>query len=111
MDIFSRFNPAYKNVSKVTTVAQAQPAASSWLSGLLGPLFGSSMPAYKTVDGHGAQAPSSSGFWSMFGSAPSYKTVSASSAAPLEVDACDACDLGVDENAACDIGPDQIVVL
>lgn len=111
MDIFSRINPAYKNVSKLTA-AQAQPAASSWLSGLLGPLFGSSMPAYKTIDGQSAQAPSSlSGFWPMLGSAPSYKTVSAASAAPVDVDACDACDLGIDENAACDLGPDQIVVL
>ena len=110
MGIFSRNNPAYRNVSKLT-VAHAQPAASSWLSGLLGSLFGSSMPAYKTIDGQSAQAPSSSGFWPMFGTAPSYKTASAATTAPFDLDACDACDLGVDEDGACDPGPDQIVVL
>ncbi len=110
MDIFSRINPAYKNVSK-TTAAHAQPAASSWLSSLFGSLFGSSMPAYKTADGQSAQASSSSGFWPMFGTAPSYKTASAASAAPFDFDASEACDVGIDEDSACDPGPDQIVVL
>lgn len=111
MDIFSRINPAYTNGSKLT-VAQAQPAASSWLSGLLGSLFGSSGPAYRTVDGQSAKAPVSSGFLPMFGTAPSYKTVSAASAAPLEGDACDSNDLEVDDDGnAVDPGPDQIVVL
>ncbi len=110
MDIFSRINPAYRNVSKLTA-AHAQPAASGCLSGLIGSLFGSSNPAYKTVDGQSAQAPSSSGFWSMLGTAPSYKTATAAMAAPFDLDACDPCDLGVDEDGACDPGPDQIVVL
>ena len=111
MDIFSRINPAYTNVTKLTT-AHAQPAASSWLSGLLGSLFGSSMPAYKTVDGQSAKAPSSSSsFWPTFGTAPSYKTASAATAASFDLDARDACDLGSDEEGACDPGPDQILVL
>ena len=110
MDIFSRINPAYRNVSKLTA-AQAQPAASSWPSGLIGSLLGSSNPAYKTVDGQSAQAPSSSGFWSMLGAVPSYKTATSAMAAPFDLDACDACDLDVDDNGACDLGPDQIVVL
>ncbi len=109
MDIFSRNNPAYTNVTKLT--AHAQPAASSWLSGLLGSLFGFSTPAYKTVDGQSAKAPSSSGFLPMFGTAPSYKTASAASAAQFDLDARDACDLGSEEDGACEPGPDQILVL
>ncbi len=107
MDIFSPISPAYTNVTKLT----AQPAASSWLPGLLGSLFGSSTPAYQTVDGQSAKAPSSSGFLPMFGTAPSYKTASAATAAPFDLDASDACDLGSDEPGACDPGPDQVLVL
>ena len=110
MDIFSRINPAYTNVTKLTA-AYAQPAAASWLSGMLGSLFGSATPAYKTVDGQSAKAPSSSGFLPMFGTAPPYKTASAATAAPLDLDACDPCDLGSDEDGAFDPGPDQILVL
>jgi hypothetical protein len=105
MDFFARINPQYKSVSQVTTVHAAQPAVSSGLTGLFGSLFGGSKPAYKTVDGQSAYAPTSTGFWSMFGSAPSYKTAPA-------VIATDDDGMPVDDDSdACAPGPDEIVVL
>jgi hypothetical protein len=104
MDFFSRITPGYKSVS-TGTAAHSQPAASSGLTGLIGSLFGSATPAYKTIDGQSAKAPASSGFWSMFGTAPSYKTAPAATVAPFDADP------GVDEDGACAPGPDEIVVL
>jgi hypothetical protein len=108
MDFFTRITPVYKsaNVMQGATV-RAQPAAPSGLSGLIGSLFGSATPAYKTVDGGAAKAPAqSSGFWSMFAVKPSYKTATAAMFAET-----DACDPGLDESVELSLGPDQIVVL
>src|SRR3569833_2743847 len=103
MDFFNRINPGYRSVSQA---AYVQPVASSGLTGLIGSMFGHATPAYKAVDGQGAYAPVSSGFWSMFGSGPSYKTAPAMSA--NEQAALDAGDAGTDAGA-CGLGPDQIV--
>jgi hypothetical protein len=92
---------------------RTQRAAPSGLSGLIGSLFGSATPTYKTVDGGAVTAPApSSGFWSMFSMfavTPSYKT------APAAVAETDAGDPGVDDSGVCspdlDHGPDQIVLL
>ena len=109
MDFFSRINPAYKRASVMQgAAANAQPAAPKGLLGLVGSLFGSATPAYKTADGQAAKVPAqSSGFWSMFAVTPSYKTAPAAMVAETDADA-DA--LGVDEDA-CAPGPDEIVVL
>jgi hypothetical protein len=50
MDFFSRITPVYKraNVMQGAT-ARVQSAAPSGLSGLIGSLFGSTTPAYKTA--------------------------------------------------------------
>jgi hypothetical protein len=111
MDYFTRITPVYKSASVMQGVTpRAQLAAPSGLSSLIGSLFGSARPTYKTVDGGAAKAPAqSSGFWSMFAVTPSYKT------APAAVVDGDAGDPGVDDSDACspdlDHGPDQIVLL
>ena len=105
MDFFNRINPGYRSVSQA---AYMQPVASSGLTGLISSMFGHATPAYKTVAGSSAYAPVSSGFWSMFGSGPSYKT--APTMSTDQQDAIDAGDAGAD-GGACAIGPDQIVVL
>ena len=116
MDFFTRTTPAYKNAAN-RVQALSQQAAPSGLMSLLGSLFGRSTPAYKTVDGHIAQAPASSGFLSMFAVTPSYKTapvaVQADTeladqvvAALVQADA-----MAQDDEGPCDVGPDQIVVL
>ena len=111
MDYFTRITPVYKSASVMQGVKpRAQRAAPNGLSGLIGSLFGSARPAYKTVDGGVAKAPAqSSGFWSMFAVTPSYKTAPAAPVADAE-------DVypGVDEDACAsepDRGPDQIVLL
>lgn len=112
-NFFSRIGPAYKSVANKVQ-AYAQPAATGWLSGLLGSLTGRVTPAYKTVDGQSARAPASSGFWSMFFASPSYKTARVESFEPIDADTsldCDAGDPGVDESGACVDGQDLIVVL
>ena len=116
MDFFTRITPVYKKAaSRVQTLTQAAP---SGLMGFLGSLLGRSTPAYKTVDGHIAQAPASSGFLSMFAVTPSYKTAPTvaqadNDLAQTEVVAAlieaEQLDQGID--GACDVGPDQIVVL
>ena len=109
MDFFSRITPGYKHANVVQGAAtHVQPAAPSGLSGLIGSLFGSATPAYKTADGQTVKAAvRSSGFWSIFAVTPSYKTVAATTVAEPEDDA------GVldDDEGACAPGPDEIVVL
>lgn len=116
MDFFTRITPVYKKAtSRVQTLSQQ--AAPSGLTGFLGSLLGRSTPAYKTADGHIAQAPASSGFLSLFAVTPSYKkapTVAQTDteladqvvAALVEAEAMDPSDDG-----ACAAGLDQIVVL
>ncbi len=112
MELFTRNTPVYKSASVMQGVKpRTQPAAPSGLSGLIGSVFGSATPAYKTVDGGAVQAPSpSSDFWSMFAVTPSYKTAPAATGPET-----DAADLGVDDSDVCsldpDHGPDQIVLL
>ena len=80
--------------------------APSGLSSLIGSVFGSATPAYKTADGAGARAPAqSASFWSMFAVTPSYKTAPAAPVAEAE-------DFhpGFDEDACAsdpDRGPDR----
>jgi hypothetical protein len=69
MDFFTRITPVYKKAaSRVQTLSQQ--AAPSGLMSFFGSLLGRSTPSYKTVDGHIAQAPASSGFLSMFAVTP-----------------------------------------
>lgn len=112
MELFSRTTPVYKSASVMQGVKpRTHRAAPSGLSGLIGSLFGSATPTYKTVDGGAVKAPApSSGFWSMFAVTPSYKTAPAATVAET-----DAGDPGFDDGDACspdpDHGPDQIVLL
>lgn len=113
MELFTRNTPVYKSASVMQGVKpRTQPTTPSGLSGLIGSLFGSATPAYKTVDGGAVQAPApSSGFWSMFAvSPPQYKTAPAATVAET-----DAGDSDIDEGDVCsadsDHGPDQIVLL
>src|SRR5688572_25801798 len=69
MEFFKSNRPAYKSAG----IAKVAPT--NGLSSLIGSLFGSATPAYKTVDGQVARPSTSSGFLSMFAVAPSYKTV------------------------------------
>ena len=66
MDFFTRITPVYRSASVMQSVnPRAQLAAPSGLSSLIGSLFGSATPAYKTADGVGARAPArSTSFWS-----------------------------------------------
>src|SRR5215216_6523420 len=83
MDFFTRNSPVYKRAaSRVPTLAQAAP---SGLMSLFGSLLGRSTPIYKTVDGHVAQAPASSGLLSMFTVTPSYKTAPSVAQADTEM--------------------------
>jgi len=103
MDFLNRTTPVYKRAN-ASKVASASPAAPNWLTGLFGSLLGGASPIYKTVDGQGVKAPTSSGFWSMFtAAAPSYKTAPAMTIGPSEdIDAIDVA--GIDETA---LGPDD----
>lgn len=110
MDFFSRIVPAYKRADALQQTAAYSPAvAPSGLTSLIGSLVGSSTPAYKSADGSGAAAPASSGLWSIFSVAPSYKT------APIEMIGSEDLDAesGVDEGGACVCvpGPTEILVL
>jgi hypothetical protein len=112
MALINSIAPAYKSAA---TANLAQPAASTaGLSGLIGSLFGSATPAYKTVDGKGAQAASSSGgLLGLFASAPSYKTAASVASAPdlaSGVDEC-GCPAPDDPSDAPVCGPDEIVLL
>ncbi len=120
MEFFKNNIPAYKSARSVRAAA-TQPAATNGLSGLIGSLFGSATPAYKTSAGQSAKASSSSnGLLSMFAVAPSYKTATLAEA--LDDDAiaeaaeyaqvAEAGEPGPDdEGAVCELAPDEIVLL
>ncbi len=119
MEFFKNNIPAYKSARSVKAAAR-QPAATNGLSGLLGSLFGSTAPAYKTAAGQAAKASSSNTLLSMFAVAPSYKTATLAEA--LDDDAiaeaaeyaqvAEAGEPGPDdEGAVCELAPDEIVLL
>ncbi len=123
MEFFKNNIPAYKSARSVKA-APTQPAATNGLSGLLGSLFGSTAPAYKTAAGQAAKSSSSSnGLLSMFAVAPSYKTaMPVAVAEAFDDDAiaeaaefaqvAEAGDPGPDdEGAVCELAPDEIVLL
>ena len=112
MDFFSRNRPVYKNATG--KMAYAMPTASNGLSGLFESLLGSARPSYKTADGQSVKV-STPGVWSMFISAPSYKTAQAMTIAPGHLQAelessPDACD-GVEDSDVRVLEADQVVVL
>jgi hypothetical protein len=113
MDFFTRTTPVYKSAENRMQM-RSQLTAPSGLMGFLGSLMGRSTPIYKTVDGHIAQAPASSGLLSMFTVTPSYKTVPRVAEVDTELPETDVVvaqlDLGIDDGV-CVAGPDQIVVL
>ena len=118
MEFFKSNMPAYKSARSAKVAATQPAAATNGLSGLIGSLFGSATPTYKTVDGRGAKASASSGLLSMFAVAPSYKTAHAVDLAEpvLEGDmiaeVAQAEDLDPDyEGAACVRAPDEVVLL
>jgi hypothetical protein len=123
MEFFKSNMPAYKS-ARSAKVAVTQPAATNGLSGLIGSLFGSPTPAYKTTAGQAAKASSSSnGLLSMFAVAPSYKTATPVAVAEAFDDdaiaeaaefaqVAEAGDAGPDdEGAVCGLAPDEIVLL
>lgn len=119
MEFFKSNMPAYKS-ARSAKVAATQPAATNGLSGLIGSLFGSATPAYKTAAGQGAKASSSSsGLLSMFAVAPSYKTATPDVAEALDDEAlaelaqvAEAGEPGPDdEGAVCELAADEIVLL
>ena len=117
MELFNRNAPAYTSGKASKVAAATPPAATSGLSGLIGSLFGSATPAYKTRGGRDAKAPApSKGLLSMFAVAPSYKTAQTAAVAeqaPLEINAvAEADDPEVhDEDVLCVGATDEIVLL
>jgi len=124
MELFTRNSPAYKSGRFSKLAAATQPAATCGLSGLIGSLFGSATPAYKTAAGQSAKTSSSSnGLLSMFAVAPSYKTATPVAVAEgFDDDAiaeaaefaqvAEAGEPGPDdEGAVCELAPDEIVLL
>lgn len=124
MEFFKNNIPAYKSARSVKVAATQPAAATNGLSGLLGSLFGSATPAYKTAAGRAAKSSSSSnGLLSMFAVAPSYKTATPVAVAEaLDDDAmaeaaefaqvAEAGDPGPDdEGAVCELAADEIVLL
>lgn len=116
MEFLKNNNPAYKS-ARVATMA-TQPTASNGLSGLIGSLFGSAKPSYKSAGGHAAKSSSSSsGLLSMFTVVPSYRMVSPVIVADvLDGDAiAEVAEAGeldaADEDAVCELAPDEIVLL
>lgn len=114
MEFFKSNSPAYKSarIAKMAT----QPAPNR-LSGLLGSLFGSASPSYKTAGGQAAKS-SSNGLLSMFAVVPSYKTAPVIVAETLDgviADAAEVTEAGeldaADEDAICELAPDEIVLL
>jgi len=66
----------YRNATPVYKGRAAQPQATGgFFTGLIGGLFGSHAPSYRTVDGRGVNAQPSASWWSALSSTPSYKTV------------------------------------
>ncbi len=116
LDIFNRTTPAYKRAT-ASKVVQAQPAAPSKLSGLIGSLFGTQAPNYKSADGRSVQTQTTSGLWSMFAAAsPSYKTAPAvmleDEAMNLgDVAGADDMDAGLHGVPTCVAGSDELVLL
>ena len=104
MAFFNSSSPAYK-VANAPNASASAP--SSGLASLFGSLIGGTSPAYKTLDGQAAHAPTSSGLLRIFiGGAPSYKTVSRS--ANLDSDEGDT----GDADDECDSSPtDTVIVL
>ena len=117
MELFTRNSPAYKSGRVSKLAAATQPAATNGLSGLIGSLFGSATPAYKTLAVRDAKASApSKGLLSMFAVSPSYKTAQMAALvedAPLEIDGvAEAGDPGVDDDGAvCLRVTDEIVLL
>lgn len=120
MDFFKSNTPVYKTASFARKAQHTQPTATSnGLSGLIGSLFGTATPTYKTADGRGAKAPASSGGFSMFAVAPSYKVAQAADLAEPVLDGdviadevAQAEDPGLDdEGAGCLRALDEIVLL
>lgn len=119
MELFTRNSPVYQSGKAAKKFAAAtQPAATNGLSGLIGSLFGSAAPAYKTVSGRDAKASApSKGLLSMFAVAPSYKTAQMAAIveqAPLDLDVmADPGDPGVDidEGVPCVGVTDEVVLL
>ena len=118
MEFFKNNIPAYKCARSVK-VAATQPAANG-RSGLIGSLFGSAMPAYKTAAGQPAKSSSSSsGLLSMFAVAPSYKTAmpealddDAIAEAAEYAQVAEAGESGPDdEGAVCELAADEVVLL
>ncbi len=122
MEFFKNNIPAYKSARSVKAAA-TQPAATNGLSGLIGSLFGSPTPTYKTAAGQSAKMSSSSnGLLSMFAVAPSYKTATPAVAEAFDDDAiaeaaefaqvAEAGEPGPDdEGAVCELAPDESVLL
>ncbi len=123
MEFFKSNMPAYKS-ARSAKVAATQPAVTNGLSGLIGSLFGSAVPAYKTASGQAAKSSSSSnGLLSMFAVAPSYKTATpvavvealddeAIAEAAEYAQVAEAGDPGPDdEGAVCELAADEIVLL
>lgn len=124
MEFFKSNMPAYKSARSAKAAATQPAAVSNGLSGLIGSLFGSATPAYKTAARQGAKASSSSsGLLSMFAVAPSYKTATPVAVAEAFDDdaiaevaefaqVAEAGDAGPDdEGAVCELAPDEIVLL
>ncbi len=123
MEFFKNNIPAYKSARSVKVAATQPAAATNGLSGLLGSLFGSATPAYKTAAGRAAKSSSSNGLLSMFAVAPSYKTATPVAVAEAFDDdaiaeaaefaqVAEAGDAGPDdEGAVCELAPDEIVLL
>ena len=120
MEFFKTNNPAYKRAQ--VAKAATKPTVASRLSGLIGSLFGSETPSYKTADGQGAKSYSpSNGLLSMFAVEPSYKDGSPVAAPAASVDesehaefaqVTDTDQTGADDGGAiCELAPDEIVLL
>ncbi len=123
MQFFKSNIPAYKTTRSAKVAAQ--PVTSNGLSGLIGSLFGSATPAYKTAGDHAAKSSSSSsnGLLSMFAVVPFYKTATPATVAeaPDEDAMAEAAEVaqvveagepGVDdEGAVCELAADEIVLL
>jgi hypothetical protein len=115
MEIFKRNIPGYKSAG----IAKVAPT--NGLSGLIGSLFGSATPAYKTADGLAARSTTSSGLLSMFAVAPSYKTAMPVSVVEEPLDGDELAELAEvaevgepesdDEDADCPLVADAIVLL
>ncbi|MDX2089715.1 MAG: hypothetical protein SFX73_17800 [Kofleriaceae bacterium] len=118
MEFFKSNTPVYKTASFAKKAQHAQPmATSNGLSGLIGSLFGTATPAYKTADGRAAKASASSGLLSMFAAAPSYRVAQSADLAEPVLDGdviadevAQAEDPGLDDDGSSCVA-DEIVLL